>query len=593
MRALGKALLWLLAVCGLMSLLVIAGGVYAVLTFGPSDPKLPERAVLHLDLNRSVSERQAPDLFGRSLSGPTTFDIVRALERAAADDRVAGVVAELGSVPISMGKAQEIADAVLDFRATGKFSVVFSEDLGAMWNGTVDYLAASAFEEIWLQPTGGVGLSGIAIEMPFLRGALDKLEITPEFEQRHEYKGGADMFTLTGLRPEVRQSLEALLGDWVDQAGSMLERGRGISPGAVRTLMDNGPYLAEAARDVGLVDRLGYREEVESELAERLGGEPGFVDAKTYLLASGAETDDFTATVAVVYGVGSILPDGGDRDNLFGPREFAPYAVADALHEAREDPRIDAVLFRVVSPGGAYGPSDVVWRAVMRLREAGKPVVAVMGDIAASGGYFVAAGADRIIARPGAVTGSIGVYSGKFATEGLWSRLGVAWDRVEVGRNAGLWSNIRPLSESERAKFSENVDFVYRDFTAKVAKSRGLDGAAIERAAGGRIWSGASAIEAGLIDELGGFREGLAAVRSMLGLHPEAPLRLVERPEPEDPLDKVLELLRDGAPLLQIADELVDRAVMRAAGERASALFSGLPMERTGMVLTPPFRLAR
>ena len=548
MRFFWRFLLWLFALAGV----AFVGGlvVLAVVAarYQPEPVTVPDTAVLHLDLGAPIREKPGNAPFGRS-AGPTMADIVFALADAGDDDRIAGVVATLSGAPISIAQAQEISAALADFRASGKFSLVFAEDLGSVWNGTVDYLMVSAFEEFWLQPSGGVGIAGLALELPFFTGTLEKLAVSPQFEQRHEYKGGIDPFVEAGITPPMRESYQALLAGWSDQiANALRENGRLSGGRTVTDLFDGGPYLAEEAVTAGLVDKLAYWDELEDELTARTSDEMMFISPEGYRAARAEEVDADPdgPTIALIYGDGAILPDGSEDRTLFGSTGFAPYDVADALARAREDDTIDAVVFRIDSPGGAYGPSDSVWREVTKLRDAGKPVVASMATVAASGGYFVAMSADRILAQPGTVTGSIGVYSGKFATAGLWEKLGVRWDRIRIGENAAIWSGVSPFSESERERFRAGVDFVYADFTDKLASARALTPAAVDAAARGRAWTGEDARRVGLIDEFGGLREAIAEAKSLAGFDPAAQETIIVLPEVLSPFEQVIEAVESG-----------------------------------------------
>ncbi len=355
--------------------------------------------------------------------------------------------------------------------------------------------------------------------------------------------------------------------------------------------MDRGPLLAEEAVDAGLVDSLGYRDQAQAALSEAVGGAPRAVGPRTYLAASAPEPDSTAARIALVHGVGPIVPseDGGGP---FDSQDFAPGRVADALADAREDDGIAGVLFRVASPGGAYGPSDAVRREVRRLVEAGKPVVVSMGDIAASGGYFVSLDADRIVARPGTLTGSIGVYSGKVATRELWARLGVSWDEIAAGENAGMWSLVDRFDAAERQRFEATLDFIYEDFTGHVGRARGLDGEVLDRAARGRIWLGTDAVEVGLVDALGGYETALDQLRELIGAAPDAPLDLVVLPEPKSPWERLIEWVDGGGTL----DELIAAGVTRAARgqvERVTGDLRPLEAAAAGRLAMPPVRVAR
>lgn len=596
MRAIGRFFIWLLAGIGFVTTVSVIAGIVVLVTQAPRQAVVPERTVLWLDLNQPIVEKPVQTLFGKTV-GVTMIDMVAALDRARKDDRIQGVVAVMGGAPISMAQAQELADAVRAFRASGKFTLAYAEDLGSVWNGTVDYLLAGAFEELWLQPSGGVGLAGLALETPFFRGAFEKVGVSPQFEQRHEYKGGIDPFVETGMTPAIRESFRTMLSSWTDQLRNAYRQDGRLGPGStIEAMFDGGPYLAEEALARGLVDKLAYWDEVETFLDEQVGQDAESLSPAQYNMAAAAERElpVEAPRIALVYGEGAILPDQPAENTLFGARGFAPYDVADALADALEDDSIDAVVFRVDSPGGAYGPSDAVWREVARLRAAGKPVVAVMGSVAASGGYFVSMQADKVLAQPGTITGSIGVYSGKFATMGLWEKLGIRWERVRVGQNAAIWSGISEFSESERERFRAGVDFVYDDFTGKVAAARNLSPTALDAAARGRIWTGQDALRVGLIDGFGGLLEAVAQAKELAGFDRAVEAEIVVLPQEPTPFERLEKMLEGGDPFAQVSTLFSVPDLIGVLGFRGLNAYGLPPMPINGVSAhMPVFRLSR
>ena len=425
---------------------------------------------------------------------------------------------------------------------------------------------------------------------------MEKLEVTPRFEQRHEFKGGADPFTKKRMSLPVRQSMERLVDGWMAQIIRDVETDRPKLSGQLTSLIDNGPYLAHDAWTAGLIDRLAYWDELETEFLDRFGMD--ILDTtpmELYLAANGFKSQDEGGSymppseIALIYGVGTILPDQGG-DGSWNDNNFGPYEVVSALKEAREDPMIEGVLLRIDSPGGAYPQADMVWREVKQLREAGKPVVAIMGNMAASGGYFAAMAADYVVARPGTLTGSIGVYAGKFATEQLWDNLGIQWDRVQSGRNAGMWSMVSDFTPGELRKFREFLDFVYEDFTGKAAQDRELTMEQIDKAARGRIWTGEDAVQVGLVDELGGMPEAERALVRLMELEEGTALNKTVLPSPPTPMERLEMLLGSDDPLQWIATQ----AVRETVETRAKAVLGNLDAFRShvGLVQLPPMRIA-
>ncbi len=558
MRLFGRFVLVSLALLGLTTLLALGTGAWLIVRHA-APPEMADRIVLTVDLDRGVAEAEpSGPLAALRLKGAYPLrDLMSAMEAAAGDDRVTGLLVRMNAPGLSMAHAQELREAVAAFRASGKPATVYSESIGGAGNGTAAYYLAAAFGEIWLQPSGTVGLTGFAIEAPFLRGALDEWGIEPQFGARHEYKSAIETFTEKGYSAPNRESLQTLLSSWSDQVGAAVAADRRIPAEAVRAAMDIAPLTAPEALERKLVDRLAYWDEAE---AAMIGGGTEPMDAGAYLPRAGDRNAEGTK-IALIYGSGAVHA-SKDEAGPLGGVVLAADTVSKALRDAAEDEEVEAVLLRIDSPGGSYVASDTIWRAVHQTRAAGKPVVVSMGGVAASGGYFIAMAGDRIVANPGTITGSIGVFAGKLVLRDFWDRLGIHWDQVKVGENAAMWSANQPFSDKAWQRLEHYLDGVYDDFTGKVAKARGLDAAAIDAAARGRIWTGADAKRLGLVDDLGGWHAALRAVREEAGLKPGAPLRLVRFPEQKGALAELVEAARTGrlpsaAALLDAADTVV------------------------------------
>ena len=483
--------------------------------------------------------------------------------------------------------------AVEDFRASGKFAVLFTEDLGGIGGGTMQYYLASGFDEIWLQPSGGVGLIGMAIEVPFARGLLDKLEVEPRFGQRKEYKSAVESLTRSSLSEPARENLQALLDSLFGQAVAGIAAGRQIGDAEVRDIVDNGPYLAREALDLGLVDRLAYWDEFIADAKERSGEDAEEVTMGRYL--SGIDRPNRTGTrIALIHGRGTIVSGSAD-EGAFEDPGFRAHRIAKAISEAVENDEIEAILFRIDSPGGSYIASDIVWREIRRASEAGKPVVASMGGTAASGGYFVAMPADRIVAQPGTVTGSIGVYGGKVVTARLWERLGITWEGLYAGDRAAMWSMVRDFPPGAEARFAALLDFIYEDFTAKAMEDRAMDADQIDAVARGRVWSGEDALAQGLVDAVGGYPTAIAELRGLLELEPDAPVNLVPMPRPLSPFEQFARVL-DGEVSASSLPALLDMegtGVVDQAARELGLAADDLDVLRppAGILQMPPLRL--
>jgi protease-4 len=496
--------------------------------------------LLELDLTQPLVETEPEDPVGklRSRGRPRLRQVLRALHEAGEDDRVVALVAKLGAATMPLAIAQELRAAVTAFAASGKPAVAWAETFGESGNGSVPYLLATGFGEIWLQPSGELGLLGIASETTFLRGALDKVGIDPQLDKRHEYKNAADRITRTEFTPEHKEALDRLAESAWEGIVDAVARGRGIPADTVRALADQAPLLASDALDARLVDRCGYRDEVYADVRRRAGGDVTLLFADrwkprqpvTKRLTS-AVTARHRPAVALVEGHGAIVTGRSRRSPVNGP-QFGSDTVAAAFRAAREDDTVRAVVFRVDSPGGSYVASDTVWHEVGVTRDAGKPVVVSMGALAGSGGYFVACPADVILAQPGTLTGSIGVFGGKAVVTGLLDKVGLSTGAVSRGAHARMFSPRRGFTDDERQQLSSWLDEVYDVFVGKVAQGRSMSREAVHEVARGRVWSGADAVANGLVDSIGGLQDAARIARERAGLPADAPLRPAVRVPP-------------------------------------------------------------
>jgi protease-4 len=502
-------------------------------------PRLPGRApelplLLEMDLTQPLVEVEPDDPLGklRNRGRPRLRAMLRALYDAGADPRVGGVVAKIGNPAMSLAHAQEIRDAVRAFAASGKPTFAWAETLGENTPASVAYFLASGFGEVWLQPSGEVNLLGVSIETRFLRGLLDKLGVAPQLGQRYEYKNAADRITRTEMSDAHREAYDRLAASAWEQIVAGVADARNISADAVQEIADRAPVPASDALAADLVDRLGYRDEVYA-AARRAAGADGrvamlFADKWTKKESPLAKAvrqvrNRKSPAVALVEGHGGVVL-GRSRRTAQGPM-MGSDTVAAHLRAAVRDDNVKAILFRVDSPGGSYIASDTIWREVVCAREAGKPVVVSMGAVAGSGGYFVACPADVIVAQPGTLTGSIGVFGGKAVTLGLTGKVGLSYDSVQRGRHARMYSTHAAFSDTEIERLDAFLDAVYDDFTAKVADGRGMTREAVHEVARGRVWTGADARDIGLVDSLGGMRDALRIARERAGLSDDAPLR--------------------------------------------------------------------
>ena len=556
LRVLFRIVISILAVIGLIAVLFVIGiGAVGWRMATGEGKSVPKEAVLVLDLRHGVVERAPASFFGELDGQVVLHEAMTAIAAAAKDSRVTALVARLGGSPVSFAQAQELRRAVQEFAASGKPSYAFAESFGETGDPDADYLLASGFSEIWMQPSGDFGAVGILIEQPFLKGLMEKLGVEPQLDQRREYKGGADMFTAAHMSEAQRQNLQQLAASLRTQLAQAMAEGRKIGQEEALRLIDTGPHAAEDARKAGLINRLSYWTDLMDKLDPR---EDRAIDLADYAQLLPKPAED-AAELALIVASGAII--GGSTDPLFGEEVTAADDIGAAIREAARDEDIAAILLRIDSPGGSYVASDTIWREIVRAKQR-KPVVVSMAGVAASGGYFIAAPANAILADPGTVTGSVGVYAGKFVLSGLWEKLGVKWEGVAGGANAGIWSANRPFTPEEWKKFQEQLDRTYADFLSKVQEGRKLDAARAEAAAGGRVWTGEDALKAGLVDRLGGLAEAVAVAKELAEIAPEQEVALVPFPAERDLFELVTdELLGASAPATRRSLATLLRAV--------------------------------
>ncbi|HEU5266153.1 MAG TPA: signal peptide peptidase SppA [Jatrophihabitans sp.] len=481
--------------------------------------------LLELDLTTPPLEVEPDDLLAklRTRHRPRLRAVLRALHEAGRDKQVRGLIVKVGGASIPWATMQEIRAGLQAFAESGKPTVAWAESLGD-GNGTVDYVLATGCPEIWLQPSGEVGLLGVAAETTFLRGALDKLGIEPQLDKRHEYKNAADRIMNTEFTPEHREAIDKVVESVWDVAVAAVAAGRGMPEERVRELADTAPHAADAAERAGLIDRIGYRDDVYADVRKRLGDvELLFADQWAPRRTAATLLRRRRSVVALVDGHGEIVT-GRSRGGPSGPILGSDTACT-ALRAARRNDHVRAVVFRVDSPGGSAVASDSIWREVVLTRDAGKPVVASMGSVAGSGGYYIACAANTIVAQPGTITGSIGVLGGKVVVSQLLERLGLTTGAVARGGSARMYSWREGFTDEERTRLAQMLDRVYADFVQKVADGRRMAVPDVEAVARGRIWSGSDAVGNGLVDSLGGLRDAAAIARAAAGLRLDAPLR--------------------------------------------------------------------
>jgi len=526
----------LLATVGALTLIAI-GGIAAFVASGPFAAKpLASPIVLSLDLRTVPSESRSSGLLHGGLFGGSR-DIVETAQllwQAADDPRVVGLFVDIGDESAGLARVQELRQAIAHLRGKGKFAVGFAESLGSGGTHFADYYLASSLEQIWLQPSGGFAVAGIAVETPFIKTGLDKIGVQIEGGKRYEYKSAPDTFLETGYTGPARQNLQQLLESLYGQFVGDVARERRIEPAKLRQLVDTVPFDSERARQENLVDRIGYRSDALDEVATRAKSRD-LVTLSEYA-ADESRPKPHGEVVALVRVSGAIVSGSGGDSPLDDDVVASADDVVDALDQAARAKEVRAIVLRIDSPGGTYPAADAIADAVGRARSAGKPVIVSMGDVAASGGYLAAIRGDVIVAQPTTITASIWPVAAD-----LLASLGVKIDRLSIGTNAGMYSPFHAPTPAQSAAVSRELDTVYAEFTRQVGEARKLDGARLDAAARGRVLSGNDAKKAGLIDELGGLQLALNIAKAKAGIDESRQVEIHPFPAESERWQKVLE----------------------------------------------------
>jgi protease-4 len=533
----------------LVAALVIAPAVRAV------DPP-PTTKIAHIKLSGSIEEGPAPeDPFGSSHENfKAKLDRIH---KAKTDKEVQALYLEIDDLGAGWGQLDELSKAVADFRSSGKKAYAYLEGGDAH-----DYLVAIACDEVCLPEPGSLMLTGLRAEVTFYKDLFEKIGVKADFLQMGDFKGAAEPYTRNKLSEANRQQLESILDDRYDQGIiGRIVRGRPAkkyTPEQVKKLIDCGPYSARAALQAGLVDHLAYPDKFEGFIKERVKGAKSEIvrnygehkkediDLSTIsgimkLFAPPKTTKSSKPKVAVIFAVGAITT-GKSGAGLMGD-SVGSTTIVEAIRQAEKDETVKAIVLRVDSPGGSALASDLIWK---ELKNCKKPVIASMGDVAASGGYYISMAARKIYADPGTLTGSIGVIGGKLALGGLFENIGIRTEVLQRGANAGIFSSTHGFTPSQKEAFRAMMQDTYDQFLDKALAGRKAAGKTMTREqlvklAGGHVWTGRQAKQNGLIDELGGLDDAIAAAKQLGGLPADKEPDLLELPKPRHFLDSFLE----------------------------------------------------
>jgi protease IV len=543
--------------------LVLRGTGRGVSWSGSSD------SYLDLTLAEIPEQPAGSDLGSFFESKPASLRaVVESLERGAADPKIKAVLLRVSTLSdAGWGKVQELRDAIGRFRKSGKPAYAHLE-----YCGNREYYLATACSKIYAVPTATLDVTGMAAEVTFFKGTLDKLGVQAQFEGVGKYKNAPNQFTETGFTGPHREQMEALLDSLFGQFVSAIAKGRGKTEAQARALVDGGPYDGARALEAGLVDELLY----EDELLGRLDGAER-VTAGRYVKSTRGFSFDGRPKLALIYAVGNIV--SGESQSGLGGDFVGSDTIARAIRQARKDASVRAIVMRIDSPGGSPTASDVIWREVTLAKKA-KPVIMSMGDVAASGGYYLAMGGDAIVAEPGTITGSIGVFGGKISLRGLYDKLGLSKEIITRGRNAGLFSSYRAWTDEERQTWRRILTSIYDEFVQKAASGRGKTYDEIHAVAQGRVWTGAEAQKVGLVDRLGGLDVAVSLAKERAKIGKDQEIALMILPERKSFFETVLERQEEGAMIRMAPGDV------RGALALARVLGDGVPMARLPFELT-------
>ena len=536
-----KAVLIILGVLGALILVAIIGIVAIWAVFRKSEPSIRNNSVLTLRVAGALPDYSPDDPFKKYFGGPdqSLTGLVMQFKKAKVDKRIKAILLDVNMSGVGWGKAEEIRDAITDFRSSGKPVYAYLE-----FGLNKEYFIATACDKIFVPPPGELFINGLAADVMFFRGSLDKLGIYPDIYQIGKYKSAGDMFTQKKMTDAHREYINSMLDDLYNRYVTTIAQARKKTPEEVRALIDNAPYNAVQAKDAGLIDEAVYRDEVEKQLNKLLG----YKDTDAFVAVRGGEYRDVSPEslglnkgerLAVIYATGTI-ESGSSQNSPSGEQSIGSDTVAKALNDAAADKSIKAIVLRVDSPGGSGLASDIIWRAVEMANQK-KPVVVSMSDVAASGGYYISASAAKIIAQPSTITGSIGVVAGKPVMRGFYDWLGLTNEYVLRGKTAGMFRATEKFSDEERAKFEEWIKTTYyRDFVPKVAKGRSKDPEYVDSVGQGRVWTGAQARDRGLVDEFGGLDKAIEVAKQLAKIPADKGVERVILPYPTTFLQQLL-----------------------------------------------------
>jgi len=543
-----------MAMSGTKKTFLILGGILAVLVlvaligvaiiysvFRKGEPTIRRNSVLALRVAGVLPDYVTDDPLRKFFGGPeqSLTGLVMQFKKAKVDSRITAILLDIDMSGVGWAKSEELRAAIADFRTSGKPIYAYME-----FGLNKEYYIASACDRVYMAPPGELFITGLAADVMFFRGTLDKLGVYPDIYQIGKYKSAGDIFTRKEMSDAHREATNSLLDDLYGRYVDAIAKGRNKSSADAQAIIDNAPYTAAQAKQAGIIDGALYRDEVEKELKTKLG----YKENEDLPITRGTEYRDVGPEslglnkgekIAVIYGTGEI-GSGKSENSPSGEQSIGSDTMARAINDAAADKTIKAIVLRVDSPGGSGLASDIIWHAVEAAKQK-KPVVVSMGDVAASGGYYISCGANKIVSQPSTITGSIGVVAGKPVVKGLYDWLGISNEYVLRGKNAGMFRETEKFSDSERQKFEDWIKTTYYDdFVPKVARGRNKNPEYVDSVGQGRVWTGAQAKDRGLVDEFGGLDRAIEVAKELAKIPADKGVQRVIFPYPRTFIQQLL-----------------------------------------------------
>lgn len=523
--------------------------------FAQDTEKPPTNQFVEISISGALSEVKPTFALGTVPTTPLN-NILKSIDKIEENKRIIGVIIRIGGIDTGWGKLQEIRNRLINLRQNGKMVISYLDSAN-----NAEYLLATATEQIILAPAGTIGLTGLRAEVIFYKGILDKFDIKADLFAIGDYKSAIEPYTRKNMSEAQRQAMTSILDNLHQQQVDMIAAGREhINAERAIELINQGPFTANEAHEVGLVDSLSYYDQLITSLESNHDSKTEFIPNYGKKAVTQPDLGTFTGLmkfismftkpttqskknntpkIALIYATGPIMPNHPQIP--FGIGEgITPHRIIDALQTARKDESVRAIVIRVDSPGGSALASDLIWHEVKQAQEQ-KPTIVSMSDVAASGGYYISAAATEIVAQPGTITGSIGVLGGKLNLKGIYNKVGLTKDIITRGKNADIYSDYSNFSQSERQKIEKMLHKVYDDFVNKVAEGRQKTYDEIHQIAQGRVWTGQQAKELGLIDWLGGLDTALAIAKKHVSISHDEPIEIITLPKPKPLLEILME----------------------------------------------------